>query len=231
MATKTYVNRILWGEVKPLWVRHNGSWRETEIGHMKKGSSWKKVYLRSDPKTHIYDSNWHGVYNNGTLYTGSQRDRLGYQGHQSSFSRLEGTLYGFDYAKIQSELAIRPTIVSVTVESECRWSYYGSGKTFDWSSHDYASKPSSGVSWRSIDASVHYLRGERKIVTLGTNIGEGFRDGSILGLSLPYTGSSQQWGYMAATYTTTTLVASPSDAQTRIAYGREKPRITIVSDY
>lgn len=232
MASKTHMRLSgTWREIKPLHGRYSGSWREIQKGYAKHAGVWRTIYLKSDPQTLTVDSTWHAVYNGENKYTGSQRDRLGYQGHQSSFSRLEGTLYGFDYAAVQAFLTLRPNVSLITVESECRWSYYGSGKNFDWSSHEHASAPASGPEWRSIDVTTHYTRGQRKTVTLPSSTGAGWLGGTIKGLALPYTGSSQEWGYMAATYTTTILVASPSDSQTRIANGGEKPRLRITADF
>ncbi len=219
-----------WLEVKPLSVK-GGGWDQVEIGYVRDGGSWEIFYVRSDPVEHVYDMDWHGVYNDTALFTSSQRDKLGYNGYASSTARKETTIYGFDYAQIQADLADRPTISKVTVEIECRWTYSGSGKDFTFGQHNYGGSAPGSIAIPSTFATEFFARGERRTIDLPTSFGEALRDGTAKGLALPYTGTSQPWGYMAALYTTTTLTSSPSDGQTTLADPGEKPRLRITSDF
>lgn len=232
MPSKAFVKQGgVWEPVRPLSVRVGGVWEEVEVGSVKVAGVWETCYLKADPVEHVYDMTWHACYNDTSLYTGSQRDRLGYNGYASSTSRKETTIYGFDYAQIQADLAVRPTISSITVEIECRWSYSGSGKNVTFGEHNYGGSAPSTITIPGVDQTEFFTRGQRRTITLPTSFAEHLRDGTAKGLALPYTNTSQPWGYMAATYTTTVLTSSPSDAQTKLASPGEMPRLRITSDY
>jgi hypothetical protein len=58
----------------------------------------------ADPGTYTYHATWANSYGDGQINDSSHRDELNYQG-ESSWHGDESSLWGFDYAQIQSDLA------------------------------------------------------------------------------------------------------------------------------
>lgn len=108
-----------------------------------------------------------------------------YQGYISGTHGNTRSLFGFDYADMQSRLA-GATIDKVTITYRVKYAWGGAGIRVCLSSHTYGSKPGtwSGsnvnndvADWGSQKAGVTYTHD-----LTGMGIGSGFRDGTIKGL-------------------------------------------------
>jgi hypothetical protein len=180
-----------------------------------------------DPQIFKYYATWANSYGDGDINDSSHRDELNYQG-ESSYHGEESSLWGFDYAQMQTDLA-GLEIESVGVRLTSRWTYAGGGKEFHIMPHNYSSKPST-VSLQDNMSHVFLGRGQTGSTDLPVWFGEGLRDGTQKGLGLRFTQPGEYaWGYCTGMYSTNRLVASPSDGDIIPCPASNLAMITVVA--
>lgn len=185
-------------------------------------------YLRSDPQVFTYDAIDSQTYDGTNENNSSNRDILAYEG-QSGTHGNEGSMFLFDDAQIRADLAVRPTIISVTFRLSCRWSFDGGGKTFHVAEQNFSPLPTSGAVWGTTLATEFFTRGQIRTLALPNSFAERLRDNTQKGLGLKYTITN--WGYMAGMWTTNVLTASPSGGQLELSGPTEIPRLIITADF
>jgi len=228
------------------YFKHLGAWKrisnDSNAGaYVKKGGVWTRgpandqgSYVKRDgvwrptanpPTTFTYLMDWSASYSGTSINTSSNRDVLNYEG-RSSIHGDESSLWGFDYAQMQADLAGK-TITAVEVRLTSRWSFGALGKNFHVMQHNHATKPAS-VSLGTILEVAIWERGETRSVDLPLSFGEALRDGTQKGVGLRFNDPSDNgWGYMTGTHTTTVLTSSPQPSEIVVCPNGEKAMITV----
>ena len=201
---------------------------KTQADFVKVNAVKELSYQRSDPQEFTYDAIYSQTYDGTVANNSSNRDVLAYEGH-SSIHGDESSLFGFDFAQIQADLAIRPNIISVTLRLSQRWSFDGGGKTFHVAEHNFATKPASGLVFGATLATPFMTRGQILTSVLPNSFAERLRDNVMKGLGLKNT--ITDWGYCAGMFTTNVLVASPTAGQIEPSGAGEIPRLIINADF
>lgn len=187
-----------WRTITAVSAKEAGVWQTVQEVWAKEGGVWRHSWINSDPKTYTYDASWSQSYreNNNQRSTSYL-----YQGEfPSSSYGQQRSLIGWDYADIQSKLAIRPVTTNITIRMSSDHWYNG-----DFSSilgylrlgtHNYATKPStwdgtevelwSGAAGHEeqFNGGFSGARDQTKTMTVPTDLGDDLRDNLVKGTTV-----------------------------------------------
>lgn len=172
-----------------------GVWEDITEVYAKASGSWEQVYVRSNPITYTYEATAGQSYRDiptngsgGTKRGGTSDEHYQAEYNPSDFGE-QGSMFLFDYAQIQADTAVRPTITKVEIEIANTHSYYGSGwgiRIVDHNRATFASAFSYGVSVYDSGNTNWITKGGSKKWDLGApgiTLGEALRDGTKKGMS------------------------------------------------
>lgn len=105
-----------------------------------------------------------------------------YQGYYSGTHGRTTSLVGYDWSKIQNDLA-GATIESVKLVTRARHSYYGAGMDVVVHQHNNGSEPATFSDGGELARKNNVTAGETATIDLGTTFGNHLRDGTMKGVA------------------------------------------------
>lgn len=195
-----------WRTITAISAKEGGIWRTVQEVWAKEGGTWRHSWINSDPQTYEYEPDWNQTYRGNH----NQRSTVYlYQGYFSSTYGQHKSLMNFDHADIQSKLAIRPVISSITLQLSSEHFYKGDwNNPIGWTRHGgttHATKPSTWngsdvFGWADANGTEHTWTGgyagardQTDTVTLPIGVANDLRDDVIKTLSLYAETTSQNY--------------------------------------